>query len=292
MLSTREIKQRIRSITSIKQITRAMEMVAASRLKKVESRVLASRAFTEKMHAVLSHLVSSLEGSHPWFAEKEQKVPVIKIILITADKGLCGAYNNNVIQKVVKFIKEKNGQEIKLTLIGKKGYWYFSKGKYASLIEKYIPENVEKVGYGQVQALAGQLIKGYERNEFSELHLFFTKFHTVMQSFSTSMRLLPIDKGAFEMKEKKPAGEYIFEPNAAQIVDHLFPKFVETRLYQCILESLTSEYAARRVAMIAATENAGEMIDELVSSYNKARQAAITKELLEVVSGAEALVRK
>lgn len=292
MLSTREIKQRIRSITSIKQITRAMEMVAASRLKKVESRVLASRAFTEKMHAVLSHLVSSLEGSHPWFAEKEQKVPVIKIILITADKGLCGAYNNNVIQKVVKFIKEKNGQEIKLTLIGKKGYWYFSKGKYASLIEKYIPENVEKVGYGQVQALAGQLIKGYERNEFSELHLFFTKFHTVMQSFSTSMRLLPIDKGAFETKEKKPAGEYIFEPNAAQIVDHLFPKFVETRLYQCILESLTSEYAARRVAMIAATENAGEMIDELVSSYNKARQAAITKELLEVVSGAEALVRK
>ncbi|KKO18460.1 MAG: ATP synthase F1 subunit gamma [Candidatus Brocadia sp.] len=291
MLSTREIKQRIRSITSIKQITRAMEMVAASRLKKVESRVLASRAFTEKMHAVLSHLVSSLEGSHPWFAEKEQKIPAIKIILITADKGLCGAYNNNVIQKVVRFIKEKKGQEIKLTLIGKKGYSYFSKGNYASLIEKYLPESVEKLGYEQVQALAGQLIKGYERNEFSELHLFFTKFHTVMQSFSTSMRLLPIDKGAFETKEKKPAGEYIFEPNAAQIVDHLFPKFIETRLYQCILESLTSEYAARRVAMIAATENAGEMIDELVSSYNKARQAAITKELLEVVSGAEALVR-
>lgn len=291
MLSTREIKQRIRSITSIKQITRAMEMVAASRLKKVESRVLASRAFTEKMHAVLSHLVSSLEGTHPWFAEKEQKVPVIKVILVTADKGLCGAYNNNVIQKVVKFIKEKTGQEIKLTLIGKKGYSYFSRGKYASLIEKYIPESVEKLGYSHVQTLADQLIKGYERNEFCELHLFFTKFHTVMQSFSTSMRLLPIDKGAFESKEKKAGGEYIFEPTAAQIVDHLFPKFIETRLYQCILESLTSEYAARRVAMIAATENAGEMIEELTSSYNKARQAAITKELLEVVSGAEALVK-
>ncbi len=291
MLSTREIKQRIRSITSIKQITRAMEMVAASRLKKVESRVLASRAFTEKMHAVLSHLVSSLEGTHPWFAEKEQKVPVIKVILVTADKGLCGAYNNNVIQKVVKFIKEKTVQEIKLTLIGKKGYSYFSRGKYASLIEKYIPESVEKLGYSHVQTLADQLIKGYERNEFCELHLFFTKFHTVMQSFSTSMRLLPIDKGAFESKEKKAGGEYIFEPTAAQIVDYLFPKFIETRLYQSILESLTSEYAARRVAMIAATENAGEMIEELTSSYNKARQAAITKELLEVVSGAEALVK-
>ena len=121
MLSTREIKQRIRSITSIKQITRAMEMVAASRLKKVESRVLASRAFTEKMNSVLNHLVSSLESAHPWFAEKEQAVPVIKVILITADKGLCGAYNNNIIQKVVKFIREKTGKEIKLTIIGKKG---------------------------------------------------------------------------------------------------------------------------------------------------------------------------
>ncbi len=291
MLSTREIKQRIRSITSIKQITRAMEMVAASRLKKVESKVLASRAYTEKMHSVLSHLVSSLESTHPWFAEKGQETPVIKVILITADKGLCGAYNNNIIQKVVKFIKEKTDKEIKLTLIGKKGYLYFSKGRYASLVEKYIPESVEKLGYGHVQALADQLIKGYERNEFGELHIFFTKFHTVMQSFSTSMRLLPIEKGTFESKEKKPGGEYIFEPSAENITNHLFPKFVETRLYQCVLESLTSEYAARRVAMIAATDNAGEMIEELTSSYNKARQAAITKELLEVVSGAEALVR-
>jgi F-type H+-transporting ATPase subunit gamma len=267
-----------------------MEMVAASRLKKVESRVLASRTYTEKMHSVLSHLVSSLESTHPWFAEKEQEAPVIKIILITADKGLCGAYNNNIIQKAMKFIREKAGKEIKLTLIGKKGYLYFTKGRYASLIEKYIPENVEKLGYAHVQALAGQLIKGYERNEFGELHIFFTKFHTVMQSFPTSMRLLPIEKGAFESKEKKTGGEYIFEPSAEQIINHLFPKFIETRLYQCILESLTSEYAARRVAMIAATDNAGEMIEELTSSYNKARQAAITKELLEVVSGAEALV--
>ncbi|MBE7445143.1 MAG: ATP synthase F1 subunit gamma [Planctomycetia bacterium] len=291
MLSTREIKQRIRSITSIKQITRAMEMVAASRLKKVESRVLASRAFTEKMHSVLNHLVSSLESTHPWFAEKEQAVPVIKIILITADKGLCGAYNNNIIQKVVKFIRENTGKEIKLTLIGKKGYLYFSKGRQASLVEKYIPESTERLGYDHVQALAGQLIKEYERNEFGELHIFFTKFHTVMQSFSTSMRLLPIDKGTFESKEKKSGGEYIFEPSAEQIIGNLFPKFVETRLYQCILESLTSEYAARRVAMIAATENAGEMIEELTSSYNKARQSTITKELLEVVSGAEALIQ-
>lgn len=290
MLSTREIKQRIRSVSSIKQITRAMEMVAASRLKRVESRVLASRAYTEKMHMVLSHLVSSLEGSHPWFAEKGHETPTIKVILITADKGLCGAYNNNIIQKVVRFIKEQTHKKIKLTLIGKKGYLYFSKANYAPLIEKYIPESVEKIGYDLVQSLAAQLIRGYDNDEFGELHIFYTKFHTVMQSFPTGMRLLPIEKGIFEAKEK-PGGEYIFEPSAEQIVNHLFPKFIETRLYQCILESLTSEYAARRVAMIAATENAGEMIEELTSTYNKARQEAITKELLEVVSGAEALVR-
>ncbi|MCF6157443.1 MAG: ATP synthase F1 subunit gamma [wastewater metagenome] len=291
MQSTREIKQRIRSITSIKQITRAMEMVAASRLKRVESRVLASRAYTEKMHMVLSHLVSSVEGTHPWFTEKEQKVPIVTVLLITADKGLCGAYNNNIIQKTLRFIRAQTDKKVKLILIGRKGYLYFSKGEYAHMIEKYVPESVEKIGYSQVQELAVQLIKGYEESEFGELQVFFTKFHTVMQSFATSMRLLPIERDIFESKEQ-PGGEYIFEPSAAQILNNLFPKFIETRLYQCLLESLTSEYAARRVAMIAATENAGEMIDELVSSYNKARQSAITKELLEVVSGAEALVHR
>lgn len=291
MLSTREIKQRLRSITSIKQITRAMEMVAASRLKRVESRVLASRAYTDKMHQILSHLVSSasLEAAHPCFVERAHEVPVIKIILITADKGLCGAYNNNIIQKVVKFAKEHADKTIRLVHIGKKGNLYFSKAGYS--IEKYFPENVEKFGYSQVKTLASQLIDGYKAGEFGQLYVFFTKFHTVMQSFPSQIQLLPVEKGAFETKDKLHR-EYIFEPSADQIIEHLFPKYIETQLYQCILESLTSEYAARRVAMIAATENAGEMIDELTRSYNKARQESITKELLEVVSGAEALVQR
>lgn len=290
MLSAKEIKQRIRSISSIKQITRAMEMVAASRLKKVESRVLASRAYTERMHQILNHLVSSssLETAHPCFAERAHEIPVIKIILITADKGLCGAYNNNVIQKVVKFAKEHADKTIRLVHIGKKGNLYFSKGGYS--IEKYFPENVEKFGYSQVKALASHLFNGYEAGEFGQLYVFFTKFNTVMQSFPSHIQLLPVEKGAFETKEKL-SREYIFEPLADQIIEHLFPKYIETQIYQCILESLTSEYAARRVAMIAATENAGEMIDELTRSYNKARQETITKELLEVISGAEALIK-
>ncbi len=290
MLSAKEIKQRIRSISSIKQITRAMEMVAASRLKKVESRVLASRAYTGRMHQILNHLVSSssLETAHPCFAERAHEIPVIKIILITADKGLCGAYNNNVIQKVVKFAKEHADKTIRLVHIGKKGNLYFSKGGYS--IEKYFPENVEKFGYSQVKALASHLFNGYEAGEFGQLYVFFTKFNTVMQSFPSHIQLLPVEKGAFETKEKL-SREYIFEPLADQIIEHLFPKYIETQIYQCILESLTSEYAARRVAMIAATENAGEMIDELTRSYNKARQETITKELLEVISGAEALIK-
>lgn len=293
MLSTREIKQRIRSITSIKQITRAMEMVAASRLKKVESRVLASRAYTDRMHQMLSHLVSSassLETAHPCFVERAHEIPVIKIILITADKGLCGAYNNNIIKKVVEFIQVHANKKVKLILVGKKGNTYFSKGNYVSAKERYIPEPVEKFGYDKMQALAAQLIGGFEKGEFGELHIFFTKFHTVMQSFPSHIQLLPVEKDAFETKEKLHR-EYIFEPSADQIIENLFPKYIESQLYQCILESLTSEFAARRVAMIAATENAGEMIDELTHTYNKARQEAITKELLEVISGAEALVR-
>jgi len=292
MLSTREIKQRLRSITSIKQITRAMEMVAASRLKRVESRVIASRTYTDRMHQVLSRLISCRppEKSHPWFTDKGHKTENVKIVLITGDKGLCGAYNNNIIKKVVEFIQVHANKNVKLVLVGKKGNVYFSKGKYAPAKERYIPETVEKFGYDKVQPLAAQLIEGYEKGEFGELHIFFTKFHTVMQSFATSVRLLPLEKDTFDLKGKL-VGEYIIEPSVDQILEHLFPKYVETQIYQCILESLTSEFAARRVAMIAATENAGEMIDELTRTYNKARQEAITKELLEVISGAEALVR-
>lgn len=288
MLSTREVKQRIRGISGIKQITRAMEMVAASRLKKFESRVLASRKYTEKMFQVLSHLVASIPSGdvHPWFFRREQEVTVIRVILITGDKGLCGAYNNNIIQRLVKFVEEQKGNKVKLILIGKKGNIYFSKRGYS--VEKYLPENVERISFDRIRELAVELIREYEENEFGELYVFFTRFNTVMQSFPTHIRLLPIEKESFTL-ENGPKGEYIFEPSADQIMRHLFPKYIETQLYQCILESLTSEFAARRVAMIAATENAGEMIDELTRIYNKARQEAITKELLEVVSGAEAL---
>jgi len=290
MQGTREIKERIKGISSIKQITRAMEMVAASRLKKVETRVGASRTYTEKLQQVLSHLVSSLslEKGHPLFAEKNSENTIIKIILITGDKGLCGSYNNNIIQKVVRYIAEKHDKDVRLILIGKKGNVYFSKRRDKYTIEKYHQENVEKLEFNWVKSLSSQLINEYNNNEYAELHIFFTKFLTVMQSQPTSIRLFPIDKSAFESQEKS-MGEYIFEPTAEEILNNLFPKYIETQLYQCILESLTSEYAARRVAMIAATENAGEMIDDLTRAYNKARQESITKELLEVVSGSEAL---
>lgn len=289
MQSTREIKERIRGISSIKQITRAMEMVAASRLKKVESRVHASRTFAEKLHQMVSDLISSLpqESAYRWFAKKESVNSPVKVILITADKGLCGAYNNNIIQKTVRFIKENNRQ-VKLILIGKKANLYFSKRRDVYSIEEYIPESVEKLGLDWVKSFAAKLIRDYNNLEYGELHVFFTKFHTVMQSFPASIRLFPIEKEGFggEGREKR---EYIVEPSVEDILNNIFPKYIETQIYQCILESLTSEFAARRVAMIAATENAGDMIDNLTSIYNKARQEAITKELLEIVSGAEAL---
>ncbi|MEK7291456.1 MAG: ATP synthase F1 subunit gamma, partial [Planctomycetota bacterium] len=246
MLSTKEIKQRIRSISSIKQITRAMEMVAASRLKKVESRVLASRAYTERMQQVLSHLASSIpsERSHPLFTAKEH-TPAIKIVLITADKGLCGAYNNNIIQKTVKFIKENTGKTIKLIHIGKKGNLYFSKGGYS--IEKYYPENVEKFGYNQVKTLASQLIDGYEAGEFGQLYIFFTKFNTTMQYSPMSIRLLPMEKDAIKSKVIAK-GEYIFEPDKSSVLNIILPRLVETQVYQAALESAASEHSARMMA--------------------------------------------
>ncbi|MEK7699844.1 MAG: ATP synthase F1 subunit gamma, partial [Planctomycetota bacterium] len=200
---------------------------------------------------------------------------------------LCGAYNNNIIHSFVRFANEHAGKTIKLILIGKKGYYYFPKRAYA--IEKYFPENVEKIEYTQIKTLVSQLISGYEEGEFGQLYVFFTKFQSMMRFNPTAIRLMPVEKWAFESKEKLQS-EHIFEPSADQILDRLFPKYIETQINQCILESLTSEYAARRMAMLAATDNAGDVIEDLTRTYNKARQETITKELLEVVSGAEALL--
>ena len=282
MQSTREIKSRIKGVTNIQQITRAMEMVAANRLRKAEARLMAARPYTERMGQLLNYLASNFIGkTHSLLKEKEVKV--IKLIVITSDKGLCGAYNTNILQYVQKFIRENPNKEIQLTLIGRKGFLFFQKRNHP--IEKYFLEGVEKLEQADIIKFINNLIKDFQKGTYQELHLFFTKFITMMKGAVTGVKLLPLEGEP----EKAIRPDYIFEPSEEDIFNAMSPKYLENYIQHAIWESLTSEYAARRVAMIAASENAEEMISELTRSYNKARQEAITRELMEVVSGAEAL---
>ena len=299
MDSIRDIKRRIKSIKNIQQITRAMEMVAANRLKKAEARALAARPYAENITKILSHITESTPEKAHFFTPKEE-VKKIMVILITSDKGLCGAYNTNVIQHTLKFIRENSGKELKLHLFGKKGNNFFQTRPYT--IEQYYTETVEQLGISSLQIgdnkiteIASKIINDFEDGVFDEVHLFFTKSKTVMKSVPTRFRLLPI--GSIETdseeneEEKSMMGGYILEPSSEAIFSNLLPRYIESQLRQAIFESLTSEFAARRVATNAASENAEEIIGELTQTYNRARQEAITKELLEVVSGSEALAK-
>jgi len=299
MDSIRDIKRRIKSIKNIQQITRAMEMVAANRLKKAEARALAARPYAENITSVLSHITESTPEKAHFFNSKEEAKKIM-VILITSDKGLCGAYNTNAIQNTLKFIKENSQKELKLHLLGKKGNNYFKNRPYT--IEQYYTDTVEQIGITSLQAgdnkiteIAAKIISDFEDGVFDEVHLFFTKFKTVMKSIPTGFRLLPIeniDADSEETEEKESMmGDYILEPSSEAIFSNLLPRYIESQLRQAIFESLTAEFAARRVAMIAASENAEEIIGELTQTYNRARQGAITKELLEVVSGSEALAK-
>ncbi|HHT9119341.1 MAG TPA: ATP synthase F1 subunit gamma [Candidatus Hypogeohydataceae bacterium YC41] len=283
MQSTREIKRRIRGVTNIQQITRAMEMVAANRLRKAETRLLAARPYAQKMAQLLNYLAVNFIGKTHYLL-KDRDVKVIKLLVITSDKGLCAAYNTNIIHHVLKFMNANPNKEFRLLLIGKKASLYFQKRKFQ--IEKYFPEAVEKLGQKDIIKIVDTLTKDFQKGDYQELQLFFTRFVTVMKGVPTALKLLPIEG----QPEKAIRPDYIFEPSPEDIFEGLFPKYMESRLHHALLESLASEYAARRVAMIAASENAEEMKNELVRSYNKARQETITKELMEVVSGAEALM--
>ena len=294
MESSRDIKNRIKSITNIKQITRAMEMVAANRLKKAEGRATSSRPYTQNITSILSNLTGSTpEKAH--FVEPKEDVKKIMVLLITSDKGLCGAYNTNAIQNTVRFLKENSEKEITLHLMGKKGNIFFRNRPYT--IGEYYTETVEEIGLSSLKAgdhkvseIVAKMIEDFEGGHFDEIHLFYTKFKTVMKSNPAKVRLLPLENIDAEAGDKKALqGDSILEPSSEAIFSKLLPKYLECQLRQAIFESLTAEYASRRMAMIAASENAEEIIDDLTQVYNKARQEAITKELLEVVSGSEAM---
>ena len=286
MQGTREIRRRIRTVKSIQQITRAMQMVAASRFKRVEGRVLRARPYRTLIRELLQELVAVVPNlMHPLLVKREPRN--IGLVLITSDRGLCGAYNTNIIREINQFIPSISDRKIRFILIGKKGNNFFSRRGYD--IEAYYPQPSFQEAFELTKEAVDGLTKGFTEERYDEVYLFFTQFKTAMSSTPTTLKLLPMESPKMEEGVKATTGEPIFEPSAEEIVLSLLPRYLEAQVYGALLESAASEQGARMVAMKNATENAEEMISDLTLTYNKARQAAITKEILEVVSGAEAL---
>jgi F-type H+-transporting ATPase subunit gamma len=281
----RDIRKRISSVRSTQQITKAMKMVAAAKLRRAQENMMATRPYAIKIYEVLSRLAARTSAeTHPLLARREPQR--LELILFTSDRGLCGAYNVNLIQRAEKFLEEEKNKytQIYFSFIGRKGRDYFRKRK--------VPQHWERVNffgrvdYNMAAQIGQELIRAYSANEVDLVCLLYSEFVSPLQQRPVLKTILPIEQ---RPTEEELGVDYLYEPSAAEILSQLLPLYIEVQIYQALLESLASEYGARMTAMENATKNAAEMIDSLTLFYNKVRQASITKELIEIVSGAEAL---
>lgn len=289
MATLRDIKQRIKGVKSTQQITKAMKMVAAAKLRRATEAIINARPYARKIQTLLSHLASNDElMNNPLFIPRDVKN--VAVVVVTADRGLCGAFNTNIIREATRYIQEElQHQNISHSLfcLGKKGSEYFSKRNY-NVVQKY-PGIFASLNYSVAQRLSDQLITGFLNSEFDKVILIFNEFKSIIQQKIVVEQFLPIPIEEHKKSEIHSEANYIYEPNQKAIFEYLIPKHLKAQLWRVLLESNAAEFAARMTAMDNATTNAKELIRTLNLKYNKERQAAITKEILEIVSGANAL---
>ncbi|MBI3941196.1 MAG: ATP synthase F1 subunit gamma [Acidobacteria bacterium] len=286
MPNLRDVRRRIRSVRNIQKTTRAMKFVSASKLKRAQDRVVAARPYANRMLAVLNSLILRVENKeHPLL--KRRGSGRILLVVITGDKGLCGAFNSNIVKAGVAFLNEHSQAELALTAIGKKGYDYFKRRPY-EMREQYI-NIMGKLEYGEAKRIADFIIRQYGSEALDEVYVVYNEFKSVIRQRVVVERLLPIGEIAGLGMNGSAQLEYLYEDKPQVIFDHLLPRHVEVQLFRAMLESAASEHGARMTAMDAATTNAKEMIDRLTLNMNRIRQASITKEIIEIVSGANAL---
>ncbi|QLG89337.1 F0F1 ATP synthase subunit gamma [Chitinibacter bivalviorum] len=292
MAGGKEIRTKIKSVKNTQKITRAMEMVATSKMRKSQERMKAARPYGEKIRSVAAHLSQALvDYQHPYL-QKRETVKRVGLIMVTSDKGLCGGLNTNSLRLAFTNVKEwhQKGVETVVTAIGNKGYGFMNRNG-AKVISSVVglgdTPHLEQL-IGPIKVMIDAFIAG----EVDEVHIAYTRFINTMKQEPVVEQLLPLASEAFE-PAKKPARthnwEYLFEPDAKTVIDDLMNRYVEALVYQSVAENMASENAARMVAMKAATDNADKVIGSLQLLYNKTRQAAITKELSEIVSGAAAV---
>lgn len=281
MANARDIRRRIKSIKNTQQITKAMKMVAAAKLRRAQESVIAARPFTQKTREVLANLASAgVEAEHPLLVVREAKK--IAYVLVSADRGLCGGFNANLIRKTAHEIA--GFENLALIPVGRKGYDFFR--TRGITIDAQFTGLGDSIRFEQAKEIAKTLIDGYSTEKYDEVYLVFSEFISVLNQKPTTIKLLPIEPPEEKVKTNV---DYIFEPSAEVILDTLLPKYVETTVYRALLESKASELGAKMTAMGAATDNATKIINKLTLSLNRARQAAITKEISEIVGGAAAL---
>jgi F-type H+-transporting ATPase subunit gamma len=289
MPSLIDIRRRIRAVKSTQQITKAMKMVAASKLRRTQERILNARPFTQQARHVLRDVASRVDPSkHPLLAQPEQKEGCgILLIVITADKGMCGSFNANIIRAAGNFIGEQVGRVCSLGLIGRKGRDFFTRRGFPVRFE--LVNFLQKVEFAHAQAIAKEAIAAFTKGEVTAVYLAYNEFKSVLQQRVVIEPLLPFPPEQLETDEATAKVEYLYEPSAQQIFDALLPRAVEVHVFHALLESAAAQNAAQMVAMDNATKNSGEVIESLTLYMNKIRQAAITREIIEVVSGAQAL---
>ena len=290
MATLRDIKTRIVGVSNTQQITKAMKMVAAAKLRRAQDNIINARPYTQKLSEMLEHLLSIEKNiNNPLVADREPNK--IVLLVVTSDSGLCGAFNMNIIRTVELMVQEEYKEQyengnLSLICIGKKGYEYFARRNY-NIID-YHTGIYKELKFDFVTKIINNVAGKFKSGEFDKVIVVYNEFKSVMQQNLMKKQILPI-KFEETKTEKKNSAEFLYEPDKASIIDTLLPKQVNAQLWKALLESYAAELGARMTAMDLATENAKELIRELKIQFNKGRQAAITTEILEIVSGAEAL---
>jgi F-type H+-transporting ATPase subunit gamma len=288
MPGLKEIRKRIGSVKSTKQITKAMKMVAAAKFRKAQMRILELRPYADKMNLVLTSLAKTVETGHPLLEIRPRKK--VEVLALTGDKGLCGAFNTNIMKAAFKLIKEiqSEGIEVSASAIGKKGTDLFKRRGVA--LRKSWAGISGKVSYLNAKEITGNIIENYINETFDEVILIYNEFKSALVQKVSVVRLLPLAPvKAAEAESQELTATFLYEPSQQAIFDRLLPKNLEIQVFRALLESQASEEAARMTSMENATKAADDMIARLTLQYNKARQASITKELMDIVGGVEAL---
>ncbi|GBD93044.1 ATP synthase gamma chain [bacterium BMS3Abin05] len=286
MATLRDIRRKISSVKSTQQITKAMKMVAAAKLRRAQENILKTRPYAYRLNQVLGHVAGLVDRSiHPLLEEREAKR--IGIVAVTADRGLCGAFNQNILRKATEELEAqtKDVKDVFVIAIGRHARDYFRIRPYPVIYESY--DFFSHLEFANAVRISEEIIRLFTQHELDHIHLVYNEFKSAIQQNLTVEQLLPIQPVKPDIGRRKL--EYLYEPSPDQILDALLPKQIDIQLWRVLLESNAAEQGARMTAMEMATDNASEMIDKLTLYYNRVRQATITKEITEIVGGAEAL---